>query len=60
MKTLSEKQVNAMTPEQRQIELDMLEDLMCNTDYTTSEGSLLYGFYAKSANNIINKQFGEY
>jgi hypothetical protein len=60
MKILSQKEVNKMNRKERQVELDRLEDLMCNTDYMTTEGSLLYEIYSKSANQIINKQNGEY
>ena len=60
MKTLTQSQVNKMTKKERQVELDRLEDLMCNTDYTTTKGAFLYELYAKSANQIINKQNGEY
>lgn len=60
MKNLTQVQVNKMTKKERQIELDRFEDLMCNTDYTTTKGSFLYGMYAKNANLIINKQNGEY
>ena len=60
MTILNQKQVNEMTKEQRQVEFDRLEDLMCNTDYTTSEGNFIYERYQKSANQIINKQNGEY
>ena len=60
MTILSQKQVNKMSKIERQVELDILEDLMCNTDYTTSEGNFVYRMYQKSANQIINKQNGEY
>ena len=60
MTILSQKQVNKMSKTERQVELDMLEDLMCNTDYTTSEGNFVYEMYQKSANQITNKQNGEY
>tara|TARA_R110000744_G_scaffold5110_1_gene17955 strand:- start:208 stop:390 length:183 start_codon:yes stop_codon:yes gene_type:complete len=60
MTILSQKQVNKMSKTERQVELDILEDLMCNTDYTTSEGNFVYEMYQKSANQIINKQNGEY
>jgi len=60
MKVLSQEQVNKMSKKERQAELDMLEDLMCNTDYTTSDGNFVYEMYQKSANQIINKQNGEY
>ena len=60
MKILTQSQVNKMTKKERQVELDRLEDLMCNTDYTTTKGNLLYEIYSKSANQIINKQNGEY
>lgn len=60
MTILSQKQVNKMSKIERQVELDILEDLMCNTDYTTSEGNFVYQMYQKSANQIINKQNGEY
>ena len=60
MTILSQKQVNEMSKTERQVELDRLEDLMCNTDYTTSEGNFVYEMYQKSANQIINKQNGEY
>lgn len=60
METLTQSQVNKMSKKERQVELDRLEDLMCNTDYTTTKGAFLYGLYAKSANQIINKQNGEY
>lgn len=60
MKVLTKEQVNKMNPKQRQQELDRLEDLMCNTDYTTIEGNTLYEVYQKSANRIIDKQDGEY
>lgn len=60
MKILTQSQVKKMTKKERQVELDRLEDLMCNTDYTTTTGSLLYEIYSKSANQIINKQNGEY
>ena len=49
-----------MSKVERQIELDRLEDIMCNIDYTTPEGNLLYEMYAESANQIINKQNKEY
>ena len=49
-----------MSKKERQIELDRLEDLMCNTDYTTSEGNFVYEMYQKSYIQIINKQNGEY
>jgi hypothetical protein len=57
---LTEKMVNEMSKLERQVKLDELEDLMCNTDYRTSEGNFIYEQYAKSANLIINKQNGEY
>jgi hypothetical protein len=60
MKTLTRLEVNKMSKKERQVELDRLEDLMCNTDYTTIKGAFLYELYAKSANQIINKQNGEY
>jgi len=60
IKPLSQKQVNEMSKVERQIELDRLEDIMCNIDYTTPEGNLLYEMYAESANQIINKQNKEY
>ena len=60
MTILSQDQVNKMSKTERQVELDRLEDLMCNTDYTTSEGNFVYEMYQKSANQIINKQNGEY
>lgn len=60
MKNLTITEVNKMTKIERQIELDRLEDLMCNTDYTTSQGNLLYEKYQKDAKLIINKQNGEY
>lgn len=60
MKVLTQQQVNKMSKKQRQIELDRLEDLMCNTDYTTPQGNFIYEMYQKSANQIINKQNGEY
>jgi hypothetical protein len=60
MTILIQDQVNKMSKKERQVELDRLEDLMCNTDYTTSEGNFVYEMYQKSANQIINKQNGEY
>lgn len=49
-----------MTKKQRQEELDRLEDLMCNTDYLTSIGELIYSIYQRSADRIEAKQLGEY
>jgi hypothetical protein len=60
MENLTQLQVNKMTKTQRKEKLDKLEDLMCNTDYTTSEGEILYSFYSKNANVLINKQNGEF
>jgi len=57
---LTEKMVKEMSKLERQIKLDELEDLMCNTDYRTLEGGFIYEQYAKSANLIINKQNGEF
>lgn len=60
MKTLSQEDVNKMSKKERQVELDRIENLLCNIDYTTPKGSLLYEMYQKNANQIINKQNGEY
>lgn len=60
MTTLTRAQVNKMSKKERQLKLDTLEDLMCNTDYTTTEGNILYEMLSKNANLIINKQNGEY
>jgi hypothetical protein len=60
MKTLTQSDVNAMSKAERQAVLDRLEDLMCNTDYLSTKGGILYDMYAKSARMIENKQFGEY
>jgi hypothetical protein len=60
MTSLTENQINKMTPTQRQTELDRLEDLLCNIDYTTKKGELSYSIHATSAERIINKQSGEF
>lgn len=60
MENLSEARVNSMSKEERQKELDRLEDLMCNTDYTTSDGAIIYDIYERSANLLIRKLDGEY
>jgi hypothetical protein len=60
MKSLTENQINKMTQTERQNELDRLQDLLCNIDYTTKKGELSYNIHATSAERIINKQNGEF
>ena len=48
-----------LTKKEAQIKLNELEDKMCNTDYTTSKGLLIYNNYKKEANKMMQILDGE-
>ena len=51
--------MNLTAKEKAQIKLDELEDKMCNTDYTTSEGLFSYNMYKREANKMQQVLDGE-